>query len=97
MSAEITAKVSEMAAKAAPIGATIKFDVDGETIYLDGNGDANTVTNEDKEAECTVSITKENLDKILSGELNPMMAFMGGQIKIDGDMGVAMNLQSLFS
>ena len=42
-------------------------------------------------------ITKEDLDKILSGELNPMMAFMGGQIKIDGDTSVAMNLQSLFS
>lgn len=97
MSAEITAKVSEMAAKAAPIGATIKFDIDGEIVYLDGNGDANTVTNEDKEAECTVTITKENFDQILTGELNPMMAFMGGQIKIDGDMGVAMNLQSLFS
>lgn len=97
MSAEITAKISEMAAKSAPIGATIKFDIDGDIVYLDGNGDANTVTNEDKEAECTVSITKENLDQILSGDLNPMMAFMGGQIKIDGDMGVAMNLQSLFS
>ena len=29
------------------------------------------------------------------GEINPMMAVMGGQIKITGDMGLAMKVQSL--
>jgi len=33
---------------------------------------------------------------LLTGDLNPMTAFMSGKIKVDGDMGVAMKLQKLF-
>jgi putative sterol carrier protein len=32
---------------------------------------------------------------MISGELNPMAAFMGGKMKVSGDMGVAMKLQNL--
>jgi putative sterol carrier protein len=33
---------------------------------------------------------------MMGGELNPMMAFMTGKMKIDGDKGVAMKLAGLF-
>ncbi|MBL0023782.1 MAG: SCP2 sterol-binding domain-containing protein [Saprospiraceae bacterium] len=36
-----------------------------------------------------------NLLQLKNGELNPMMAVMSGKIKIKGDMGLAMKLQSL--
>ena len=49
----------------------------------------------DHEADCTISLTAEVLKKLRDGELNPMMAVMGGQIKISGDMGLAMKVQSL--
>ena len=39
----------------------------------------------------------EVLEKLRDGEINPMMAVMGGQIKITGDMGLAMKVQSLMS
>jgi putative sterol carrier protein len=42
-------------------------------------------------------MTTEDFQGMVTGDLNPMMAFMGGKIKIDGDMSVAMQLQSLFS
>ena len=32
----------------------------------------------------------------MSGELNPTTAFMTGRIKVGGDMGVALKLQSVF-
>ena len=35
------------------------------------------------------------LEQLRDGTLNPMMAVMGGQIKISGDMGLAMKVQSL--
>jgi putative sterol carrier protein len=38
----------------------------------------------------------EDLTKLYKGELNAMAAVMTGKIKIKGDMGVAMKLQSLF-
>ena len=83
------------AALAKPIGGTLKFNFDDGCIYLDGSGDANTVSNEDKDADCTIKVSQENFAKVIKGELNPTMAFMTGKIKLDGDMSVAMKLQSL--
>jgi putative sterol carrier protein len=90
------AKISEMAAKAAPIGSSIKFNLGEDIIHLDGNGNSNVVTSDDKDADCTITMATEDFQGMMSGDLNPMMAFMSGKIKIDGDMGVAMQLQSLF-
>lgn len=92
----ILTKIQEMAANAAPIGSTIKFSLGENIIHLDGKGDSNVVTQGDKDAECTISMTSEDFQAMVSGDLNPMMAFMGGKIKIEGDMSVAMQLQSLF-
>ena len=78
-----------------PIGGKLKFEVDGVGILIDGTSDNNTVIASDGEADCTISLTAEVLEKLRDGEINPMMAVMGGQIKIKGDMGLAMKVQSL--
>jgi putative sterol carrier protein len=49
----------------------------------------------DEESDCTIEVSTEVLEKLRDGEINPMMAVMGGQIKISGDMGLAMKVQSL--
>ncbi len=85
----------ERAANTAPIGGILKFEVDGQGIIIDGSGDQNTISAGDGEADCTISLTAEVLKKLRDGDLNPMMAVMGGQIKISGDMGLAMKVQSL--
>lgn len=87
--------IQERANDASPIGNTLKLQLDEECIYIDGTGDSNVVSGEDKDADCTVSITKENFKALVSGDLNPMTAFMMGKVKVSGDMGVAMKLQSL--
>jgi len=92
---QITEKFTAAAANAAPIGSTIKFELDGDTVFIDGSGDANVVSNDNKDADCTITMSVEDLDKLRKGELNPMMAVMSGKIKIKGDMGLAMKLQSL--
>lgn len=91
-----TQQVSALAEKSGGFGNTIKFAFDEGVIYLDGTGERNTVSNEDKDADCTVKVNKDDLDAMLSGALNPMNAFMGGKLRVEGDMGVAMKLQSLF-
>ncbi|MEM0994698.1 MAG: SCP2 sterol-binding domain-containing protein [Bacteroidota bacterium] len=91
----LLAGINEQAKKAAPIGGTIKFDLDGNMVFIDGSGGENVVTEEDKEADCTIKTSMETLLKLQRGELNPMMATMTGKVKIKGDMGLAMKLQSL--
>ena len=83
------------AENASPIGGTLKFEVDGIGILINGTGDKNTVEANDGEADCTISLTAEVLQKLRDGDINPMMAVMGGEIKITGDMGLAMKVQSL--
>jgi len=91
----ILEKIKEQALSASPIGDTIKFMIDDQPILIDGSGDSNTVTNEDGEAACTITTTADTFAQLQSGDLNPMAAVMGGKVKIAGDMGLAMKLQSL--
>lgn len=74
------------------ISDTVKFDLgDDGVIYVDGA----EVSNQDREADCTISISSKNLEALLAGDLNPTTAFMTGKIKVDGAMGVAMKLGSI--
>lgn len=95
---DLTAIVDGIKTKAAAvpaIGNSMKMDFGTQIIHVDGTGDSNVVTTEDKDADCTIIISPENFGKLISGDLNPMMAVMTGKVKIKGDMGVAMKLQSL--
>ncbi len=93
---ELLVGIQHKASVAKPLGKTLKFDFGGEQVYIDGTQKANQVTGSNDEADCTVKVSKEDFMKLVSGKLNPMGAVMSGQVKIEGDMGVAMKLQSLF-
>lgn len=43
----------------------------------------------------TVKMTAEDFQAMSSGSLNPMMAFMTGKVKVDGDLNSVMKFQSL--
>lgn len=92
----IESAIKEKAAIAKPLGNTLKFNFGDSNVMLDGTGDANVVTaNDVADAQCTVDVTMEDLTAMLSGELNPMNAFMAGKIKVQGDMSVAMKLGTI--
>ncbi len=96
MSAEaILQGINEKAAGVGPIGKTLKMQLDDHIVFIDGTGDSNVVSQDDNEADCTISTTMDTFKSLASGDLNPMMAVMSGKVKIKGDMGVAMKLQSL--
>ena len=92
---QIIKQIQSQASNVDPIGGTIKFVLDDNTLLIDGSGNSNVVSQDDTEADCTITTTLETLAKLKSGDLNPMMATMSGKIKISGDMGLAMKLQSL--
>jgi putative sterol carrier protein len=85
-----------IAGKDTGLGATVKFDFEGEgCIFLDGKSNPNTVSGEDQDADCTLTMSVETFEKMSSGELDGTSAFMQGQLKVDGDMSVAMKLSSV--
>ncbi|MBC8292007.1 MAG: SCP2 sterol-binding domain-containing protein [Proteobacteria bacterium] len=44
----------------------------------------------------SVTISVADFLDMINGELNPQMAFMGGKLKIKGDMSLAMKMQQIF-
>jgi len=73
----------------------MKLILDDKIVVIDGSGEKNIISNEDVEADCSITMSLDNFKKLNKGQINPMMAVMSGKIKIKGDMGLAMKLQSL--
>ncbi|WP_371396344.1 SCP2 sterol-binding domain-containing protein [Fretibacter rubidus] len=91
---EIVAKMNEALGKAGGLDKSVKFDFgDDGQVFASGT----EAVAEDKDADCTISVSKDDFIALASGNLDPMMAFMSGKLKVAGDMSVAMGLQSLFS
>lgn len=82
------------------MNATIQFNLTG-----DGGGNYNVCI---KDGTCTtaegtaaspnmtMTIAAQDYVDMIAGKLNGQMAFMSGKLKIAGDMGLAMKMQSLF-
>ena len=87
-------EIQKRAAEKPALGNTIKFNIGGTNLFIDGNN-GNAVSMEDKDADCTISMSQEDFIALVTKQLNPMMAMMSGKIKLSGDMGVAMKLQGL--
>jgi putative sterol carrier protein len=76
------------------LDAVLKFDCGADgVIVIDGKSTPNTVSNENRDADCTISITTENLDALLTGQLDSITGFMTGKFTVAGDMSIAMKLQ----
>ncbi len=78
------------------LGVTVKFNFgeDG-VIHLDAASVPNAVTNEDKDADCTIGITLADFEELMAGNLDATSAFMAGKLKVDGDMSIAMKLSQI--
>jgi putative sterol carrier protein len=93
----LTERVKAAVGANSGLGKTLKFNLMGEGfIYIDSG----SVTNEDKPADLTLTITIDDLRAIGQGKLSPTTAVMTGRLGLS-DMGVAMGLrgkmQELFS
>ncbi len=91
---DIIAKMKEAITANGGLDKSVKFDFgDDGVIFAKGTD----VIGEDADADCTISVAKDDFLALAAGTLDPMMAFMSGKLKVAGDMSVAMGLQKIFS
>lgn len=89
-------KIREKLGQDSSLNAILKFDCgDDGVIVVDAVVRPHVVDHVDREANCTVSLSLTDLGKLLNGQLNPVMGFMSGQLKLAGDMSIAMRLQKV--
>ena len=84
--------------KARAVDALYVFDItgdDGGKWTVDLRTDADQVKEGETEgADCTITMTSENFVKLWTGSLAASAAYMFGKLKVKGDMGLALKLQT---
>lgn len=90
----ITETIRQKVGESSGLGASLKFDCGADgVVIIDGAAVPNTVDNADRDTDCTITITRDNLLALMKGEIDPMAGFMTGKFTVAGDMSVALKLQ----
>jgi putative sterol carrier protein len=77
-------------------GKRVKLDFGDEgVVMLDGV--AQNVSEDDGGADTTIKVAWEDWEAMSNGQLDGMTAFMQGKLKVEGDMGNAMQLQGVLA
>ena len=93
--AELLAKMQDAGAWLP--GKTVKIDFGGDdgVVFIDGVN--SLVSDADNAADTTIKVSWDDWQSLASGALDGMTAFMTGKLKVEGDMGNAMQLQGIFA
>ena len=83
------------------LNATYQFDLSGDNggkwqVVID-NGTCTVKEGAAASPNITLSMTAQDYVDMSTGKLNPQVAFMSGKLRIAGDMGLALRMQSLFA
>lgn len=94
LDAQIEEKLETVLPSLSKLGAVVRFDLgaDGKPTIDARDGSAKLELDSDEHADCTITITKDNLIKLLNGKLDPMLGYTLGKIKVAGSLGIAMKL-----
>src|ERR1700730_13277303 len=85
-------------ARIAGIEHSYLFDIKGEGRWLvEVTGGKLTATPDPAgAADVEFTTSAETFERLANGQQNPMMAYMTGKLKVEGDLQVALELQKIF-
>lgn len=66
-----------------------------DTITIADGDDGVSVEAGGEDGDTTVRLTSDNLQKLIDGKLNPLIAYSTGRLKVEGSQGVALKLAGL--
>jgi putative sterol carrier protein len=91
-----TVAIRAKAALAPKLGYRVAFDLGADgIIYWDGTQTPAAISNEAGETDTTLTLSLDDLQKLIEGNLNPTLAYMTGKLKVAGSMGVALKISQL--
>lgn len=71
-------------------------DSQNDVMYVEiKGGKVNIAPYEYNDRSCAISISKADFAKLLAGKLDPIAAFTLGKLKVDGDIGKALEFSKL--
>lgn len=98
---KIAVKIKTDPAKAKSIGALVVFHITGAAPAdwtLDCSIEPATLAEGGVDgARVEVTMSEEDFVNLANGALNPQMAFLGGKLKVKGDMGLAIKLGQILT
>jgi putative sterol carrier protein len=87
--------------KAEGVNAVIQFNLSGDNgglFWLKvAEGACESGAGQADSPKMTLKAAADDWYAVSTGQMNAMQAFMSGKIKIEGDMGMAMKLQTMFA
>lgn len=91
----LPSRLAANAELASKVNASYQFALSGEnggTWLVDLTSSPGEVRALDGEAACRIEISDTDFLDVVNGKLDATMAFMGGKLKVSGDMALAMKL-----
>ena len=101
--AEVFAEMPEafLADRAGDMRATYQFNLSGEGggdwVVTIADGACTVVEGQAEKPSLTIGMAADDFVKMVSGELQPVVAFMQGKIKLQGDTNLALKFSEIFA
>lgn len=93
---ELTGRIEKLVDGRDAIGFDVRFDLgDTGSIFVSGKKAPMIVNNEASNADTVFRMAAADFNSMLDGSLAPMMAYMQGKLRVDGDLAQALQLTKI--
>ncbi len=92
----VSEQIQSRLSRAVGLDKKVKFDFgDNGILFVDNTQSPAAISHNDDDADVTLICSIDTFEAILKGSKDPNIAFMMGQLKVKGSMGLAMKLNSI--